>query len=199
MLTLYKNSGLFCAQACMKIILKHYFPKKKFSLQKLSKLTYKRRNGATYTLGVVLALDKLGLKTKYYTKTKLNKKHKQHKLIQKYCKKYLLSEKTKEKLIQEIKKKKLVTVKKLKLTDLKKFLKKNYLIILLLNWALIKNKKKYIGHFVILNKIDSRVVSVINVGPKEASVNYKIPLKKLNKAWHSRGTDSDVIVIYGKK
>ena len=61
MLVLYKNPGLFCAQTCMKIVLRYYYPKKKFSLQKLAKLSYKMKNGVTSSVGIVLALDNFEL------------------------------------------------------------------------------------------------------------------------------------------
>lgn len=200
MLTLCKNPGLFCAQACIKIILKHYYPKRGFSLQELAKLSYKRKNGVTDSLGIILVFDKLGLKVKGFTeKLELNKRYKQEKSLHDCYKKYSSSKKIQAKLIKETKLKKLVNIKKLEINDIEKFLKKKYLIILLLNWATIKNKKGYRGHFIILNSIDSKEVSIVNVGPKKPSLNYRIPRNKFVKAWHSKGTDSDAIVISGKK
>lgn len=72
-------------------------------------------------------------------------------------------------------------MKKLKVSDLKDLIKKS-LIIILLNQAIIKNKNKYIGRYVTLNKINSKTVSVTNIGLNETSSNYKIFLKKFIKA-----------------
>ena len=183
--TFYKNPGRFCAQTCMKIALKHFFKNKDFSLQNLAKLSYKKKRGDTNSLGIVFALDKSGLKTKLYTQ-EINSLRGINKIIHK-------------KLVKKLKNKRLIILKKLKLSELKTFVTKKYLVIVLLNWKTIKNKNGFQGHYVILNEIGTKKLSVINVGHAEASANYLISLKKFNKARHSKGTDSDVIVIYGKK
>lgn len=181
----YKNPGLFCAQTCMKIILKFYFPTKKFTLPHLAKLSYKKRKKLTNSLGIISALDKLDLEAKLYSQND-------------NCSSGLTNKEYK-KILKKLKNKKLIKLRQLKIKNLKNFINKNYSVIVLLNWKVIKNKKGYCGHYVILNNITSKKVSVINVGPNEAKQNYGLPYKKFDKAWHSKGTDSDTLIIYGKK
>jgi len=192
----YKNLDLYCAQACMKMIIGYFDPKNKINLDKLSELSHKRKDGGTNSTGIVLAFHDLGYEVKLYTKTLEDEQLSPE--TQEYYDKYGIDKKIKGSIIQKAKNKGLIIVKKLNLHNIKNFLDKKQGVIALINWNKVVDKKGYTGHFVVLTKIVGNSIYFHQPGPNDATPNKKISRELFMNAFNSEGTDNDVIIVKGK-
>ena len=193
----HKNPDMYCAQACMKMIVGYFDPKNKIDLDKLSKLSHKRKDGGTNSTGIALAFHDLGYKVKLYTKTLKDEQLSSE--TQDYYDKYGIDKELKGSIIQKAKNKGLIIVKKLNLQKIKNFLDKKHGVIALINWNKVVGKKGYTGHFVVLTRITNNSTYFHQPGPNDATPNKKITSELFMNAFNAEGTDNDVIIVKGKR
>lgn len=88
--------------------------------------------------------------------------------------------------------------KDLSLNELLGYLSTNSIPIVLVNWLVAAGKEGYSGHFLPLSGYDDEYVYVHN--PGIANAQAYLPLKKdlFLRAWESKGTDKDTVVISRK-
>jgi len=201
------KTDLHCMQACMQMILKYYYPDKKFSIEELNKLL---KIGSKKMYGfpemAVAVLSDLGINAKYYASSddrEWYKKGKQY-LLKKYSKEVaediwkMTDFKTQKPFFKRVLKEKRFVCKKLLFKDLKNFFKKGCLICPIININILENKKGYAGHAVLIIGIDKKFITFHDPGlPPEP--NNKIKWQDFIRSWKSQGTANTVIVVFGKK
>lgn len=89
--------------------------------------------------------------------------------------------------------------KDLSITQLTKLLTKNSIPIILINWNILTKKKNYQGHFVVLSGHDEKNIYIHNPGIAKAQAFMPIKKELFKKAWESKGTDKDLILISNPK
>lgn len=196
-----------CMQACMRMILKYYYPDKSISIRKLNKLLkIGSRKGYLFPDMATVVLSNLGVNAKYYTTSDDKDWYKRGKgyLLENYPKQIAedIWEKTDFRISKPFFKRALrekrYIKRKLSLKDLKNFLKKGCLISPAININVLENKPGYAGHAIIITDIDKKFVTFHDPGLPPVP-NSKIKIKDFVKSWQSPGTDNTVIVAFGKK
>lgn len=74
---------------------------------------------------------------------------------------------------------------------------KNRAIIALLDWNVIIGEKGYLSHFVPLVSYDRENIYVHNHGFDDTKKYMPINKRLFNKARKAKGTDEDILIIYG--
>ena len=90
-----------------------------------------------------------------------------------------------------------VEIKSFRLEELLTFLDKEHMMIVLLDWNIVRNleEKGYQGHFVPVVGYDKEKVYVHNPGMKDPMPSYPISREVFDKARKAKGTDEDFILI----
>jgi hypothetical protein len=201
------KTDLHCMHACMQMILKYYYPDKKFSISRLNKLL-KIGNKKMYGFPEmeVVVLSDLGINAKYYSSSDDRKWYNKGKeyLLEKYQKEVaediwkMTNFKIQKPFFVKALKEKRFIHKKLSFEDLEAFFKKGYLVSPTININALENKKGYAGHAVLITDIDKKFITFHDPGllPMPDS---KIKKKYFIKAWKSAGTDNTVVVVLGNK
>lgn len=157
-----------CFQACLKMILKYYFPEKDYSWEELDKITQKIPKKATWSEAGYLYLAENNFDVVYIRQIDIKRflqqglKYLQEeygKEVREYIKKYgdikqgveifkTFANHPQIKCENRIPKK----------GDVKYYLSKSYLIICLVNWKMLYHKKGYGGHFVLVFGFDGKKI-----------------------------------------
>ena len=88
--------------------------------------------------------------------------------------------------------------KSLSQEELLSFVTENSLPIILLDFNVIKGKEGYHGHFVPIVGHDEENVYIHNHGRKDTQEFMPIKRDLFEKARKAKGTDEDILVVYGK-
>ncbi|PIN89524.1 hypothetical protein COU57_06020 [Candidatus Pacearchaeota archaeon CG10_big_fil_rev_8_21_14_0_10_32_14] len=170
---------------------------KKYSFDNISIETKQLESGMVWSLGIARASAKLGYKTKYFSSS-ITDLHSDLDFYKKYANdKAMLVLKD----LQEESSKLGVQIveKSLSLEELLSFVTEDSIPIVLLNWFVISGKDGYFGHFVPLTGYDEKFIYIHNPGMKNPQEFMPIEKSLFQKAWESKGTDKDTIVIYREK
>ena len=194
-----------CLQACLKMVLKYYFPNKNYSFGKLDKMTMHVKGMWTWQSASLLALAEIGFEV-------INIENLDYKKFAKNGDKYLKKIWTEEvfsiqnkysDLKQEQKiAGKMVESEKIKLvnrdvnfSDLENYFKKDYLVLVSVNPCVFENKKCYWSHIVLVTDINEKWVTFHDTG-LPAIKNRKISRKKFEKAMTKpRKPDTNLIAL----
>ncbi len=84
------------------------------------------------------------------------------------------------------------------LEELLKHVSRNSIPILLVNWFVIANRPGFSGHFLLITGYDKENIYVHNPGIANARAHLSIKKEIFVRAWESKGTDKDAIVIFRK-
>lgn len=194
-----------CMQACMKMILKYYFPKRDFSFEQLDELIGlgKRKLWSTPVQAAVV-FDNLGLNVKCYAARDfedylregaeyIKKNYQDWKTILEHIDLNLDLDFTKEALKRGI-----LENEELQFDLIESFFKKGGLIMLVINRNVLKDKKGYDGHFVLITDIGRDYVEFHDPGlpPKPKRRESKC---KFIQSWYDPDTDRSALVTFGKK
>ncbi len=183
-----------CAQRALQMVLEYFG--EKHSIKELSKLTKQLPSGMTWTAGIARASKKLRFNTKIISKQ--NFSHEEDNI--EYYKKHIKEMSTLHELIKENKQLGIPSKEKdLSITQLTKLLTKNSIPIILINWNILTKKKNYQGHFVVLSGHDEKNIYIHNPGIAKAQAFMPIKKELFKKAWESKGTDKDLILISNPK
>ena len=194
-------------QACMQMILNYFYPKKKFSIKKLSELLrIKNKKMYCFPEMTVAVLSDLGINAKYYTTSDDIKWYKEGKkyLLENYPKQVaediwkMSNLKISKPFFKKVLKEKRYIHKKLSFEDIKKFFKKGYLISPVININVFEKRKGYSGHAILITDINKKFVTFHDPGLPPIP-NSKISKQNFIRAWQSPGTDNTIIVVFGKK
>jgi len=191
-----------CFQACLKMVLKYFFPEKDFTYEELDKITDKPKDKWTWICAASVELKNMKLKTRLYSKLDYNSFIKNG---ADYIRKFY-DKKTAEKLIEmtdiesEIEntkkmiKENIFELKELTFNDIENWFKENYVMILLINSKMINNKSGYAGHFVVLTGFDKEYVFVHDSGIENGSPNRKVKKDLFIKAWKYQKIEHTILI-----
>lgn len=179
-----------CFQAVIRMVLKYFLPDQKYSWKQLEKMTAKKKGLWTWSMQGLMNLKKIGFDV-------VNMEDFDYKRFSKEGGKYLIERLGKEVGKAQIKHsdisqemriaKKFIKVFGEKtvlptISDIKKFLKKGYLVGCNVNSKVLDGKKGYVGHFVLVFGFDEKNLYLHDPGlpPRK---NRKVPIKRFIKAW----------------
>ena len=193
-----QTTKLNCGPAALRMILT-YFGKDP-GIDILEKKTGIKEGKGIFTIQIATAAASLGYKTDFYSKHILfNEEHLKHEFYQKYADNMNLE--SSKKLVEEAKKAGVnVQEKTLSLEELLRFVNKERIPIVLLDWnvATGNREKGYQGHFVPVIGYDGKNIYVHNHGLKNPQESMPISRELFDEARKASGTDEDIVVIYKK-
>jgi hypothetical protein len=149
------------------------------------------------TIQIAIAAASLKYKTEFYSKHVLfNQENLKHEYYQKYSDMNLEQS---QKWVKDAEKSGVkIKEKTFCLEEILKFVTKDSIPIILLDWNVIKSKKGYQGHFVPIIGFDKKNVWIHDHGFEDNHESISIPRETFDKARKAEGTDEDIIVIYRK-
>ena len=184
-----------CGPLALKMILKYFG--ENHSFEELSELEKALDSGMVWSLGIARAAKKLGFPVKFISDKNFNFEEDEIDFYKKYAdnKAMLILKKLKKdakKLGIKIQK------KNIPIEELLTYVSKNSIPIVLINWYVISGKRGFNGHFLPITGYDNKKIYVHN--PGLASAQSYLPIKRelFLKAWESKGTNKDTIIIYRK-
>jgi len=205
----YSNTkdDLHCFQACLKSILKFYFPKKNYSFKYLDRVTAHKEGKGTWISAALIFLAKKGFKVvniENFNYVKFAS------LGEKYLQKFWANEvyqtqkkfsdiKNEQRLAKLLIKEKNIKLKKRPaiLKDIKKFFKAGYILLCTINPYILQNKKGYFSHLVLITDLNTKekIIKFHDPGLSPQK-NKKTPLNLFLKAmgYPSRGSTSLIAV-----
>ena len=181
-----------CGPRALQMVLSYFG--KNLTLPEISQLERQIDTGLVWTLGIARAAKLAGLNSKVISMTNFS-----HDDEIDYYEKY---KGDKGKIVLEELKKEIgelgveVEERDLELTELLSFITRKSIPIVLINWYVISRKEGYSGHFVPLVGYDSENVLVHNPGIDRASPFMPLKKELFQKAWESKGTDKDIVIVY---
>lgn len=189
---LYSNTpdNTHCFQAALRMVLKYFQPEREFTWEELDKISGKKKGMWTWPAAAELWIRDQGYKiidlgifdNEEFSKRpqaylleffgeKAGREQIEHADIKKEA------ELAKQLYEAGIEKKEIPT-----LTTIRELLKKGYLIICLVNSRVLRNRKGYAGHSVVIRGINEKAIFINNPG-LPAQENEKVALGKFEKAW----------------
>jgi len=202
----YRNDkdGKQCMQVAMKIVLKHFLDKD-YYLEELDRLTKRKKDKWTWTPQIVSVLYDIGLDVKYYSSVDLKDMLEGEGYVRKVMgddAEKVLKFMDVPVVVDSIKKLleyDIFEKKNLKFKEVEDFMKRRAVPMMLIDYSKFSGNKGYNGHFVVVTGFDDSSVYYHETGPKNIEANKKVSKKKFVDAWNSKGTDNDVVVVFGKK
>ncbi len=170
---------------------------KKYSFNKISKETKQLESGMVWSLGIARASLKLGYKTKFISTTNFSHETDDLEYYKKYSNdKSMLVLKDLQNEVKELKLSQ--EERNMPLEELLSLVTKDSIPIVLINWYVISGKEEFSGHFVPITGYDKKFVYIHNPGLAQAQAFMPIEKSLFQKAWESKGTDKDTIIIFRK-
>jgi len=153
--------------------------------------------GLVWSVGIARASKVLGFPTKFVSTTNFSHEESDIDYYKKYSHdkaKIVLKE-----LSEEIKKIGVeVQERNMTLKELLSYVSENSIPIVLVNWYVIAGKDGFSGHFLSVSGYDEENVYVHNPGLASAMPHLPIKRDVFLRAWESKGTDKDTVIIYRK-
>lgn len=194
-----------CFQACLKMVLKCYFPDKNYSFKELDKISKHKKGKWTWQGAALITLAKLGFDV-------VNIENLDYKKFAKdgdvYLKKIWSDETFKlqnkfSDLNQEQKiAQKLINLKKVELvnkiarmSDVEKYFSKSFFVMVSVNPCVFERKKCYWSHLVLVTGMDRNFITFHDPGlppVKNKRVSKKIFEKAMTKPWKE---DTNLIAV----
>jgi len=202
----YANTGdgSQCYQVAMQSALK-YFLSEDFSVETLDKLTNRKKDKWTATTQIVPALYELGLKVRYYSKTELEAALSGEKYIRETYgadADKVLKIVDVDALVESARtllKYDLFEQKVLSLEEIEEHVRKKHVPLVLIDWNKIIGRPSYQGHFGVITGFDEENIYFHQSGPATPTPNMKITKSTFMEAWNVKGTDNDIVMVYGKR
>ncbi len=190
-----QTTDLNCGPSALKMVFSYFG--KNFDIKTLEEKSGIKEGKGISTIQIATASALLGFKTELYSKyLSFNPEN----LKLDFYKKYSDSEmQQSEKLIKEAKYAGVKLYEKtLSLEKILKFVTKDSIPIILLDWNIVKDKgdKSYQGHFVPIVGYDENNIYVHNHGLDNPRKFLIINKRIFDKARKAKGTDEDLLVIY---
>ncbi len=199
----YSNTkdNTHCYQACLKMILKHIFPKKNFTFKKLDKLTNKPKGKWSWYPAGLVSLHKMKLIVKLYSMfdyKKFSQKGEDYiySLFSKENAEIVIKKSDIPSAVKDTKKmlkRRIFQRKRIHFRKVEEFFKKGYDIMLWVNSRLLNRANGFTGHFVVLTGFDKNNIYVHDPGLPPRP-NRKVSKKHFLKAWEYKRY-GDVVLI----
>jgi hypothetical protein len=190
-----------CFQASLKIVLKYFFPDKDFTFEELDKMTDKPLNKWTWPSAGLVALKKMGLEVKFYAKMDYNKFAERgvdyfYEIYPNDADEMIKNSDIESEIenAKEMIKHNIFSNEKVGLGDVERWFDQNYLIVLLINSNVLRNKKGISGHFVVLIGLDKNNVVIHDPGLPPMK-NRAISKDLFLKAWRYPKEDYDTMLF----
>lgn len=184
-----------CGPIVLKMVLEFFG--EEYSFDEISKAERQIDTGLVWSVGIARAAKKLGFRTKMISQTNFRQEENDIEYYRKYASDngmIVLKE-----LADEIKKIGVeIEERNMSLDELLSYVAENSVPIVLVNWYVLAGKEGFSGHFLPITGYDEKYIYVHN--PGLASAQDYLPLKRENflKAWESKGTDKDVVIVFRK-
>ncbi|UCG95462.1 MAG: hypothetical protein JSV92_00195 [archaeon] len=194
-----------CLQACVKMILKHYYPEKDFSFEQIDKLFgYRGKVFWSSPIQAAVVLDGLGLEAKSFAREDFETylKDGSEYIKKKYSDwENILKNMDMELELSFIKKalnKGLVENMELKFEGMESFFRKGAIVSPAINVNVLKNKEGYAGHAVLITDIGDDFVELHDPGLPPIP-NRKVDKEKFIRAWYDFDTGRYTLIVFGKR
>lgn len=190
-----QTTKMNCGPVALKMALE--FLGEKYSIEELEKLTEIKEGKAVFTIQLAIAARKLGFKVDFFTKfLGMNPEN----LNLDFYKKYTAERVSLEERFLHAKNLGVkIEEKTISLPEIIDNIKEDRIIILILDWNVIKGVENYQGHFVPIVGYDEENIYVHNHGFLNPTAFLPISKKLFEKARKAKGTDEDIMIIYRKK
>jgi len=192
-----------CFQACLKSILKFYFPKKEYSFSYLDRVTAHKKGKWTWDTAGLLFLQKKGFSVTSIADFSYKKFIKNG---EKYLKEiwteeiFYTQKKFSDLKNEQYLAKKLSDSKDIKLierpatiSDIKKLFNNGWIVMPSINPFVINNKKDYANHIIIITNLNDKMITFHDSGLPPLP-NRKIPLTKFLKAFYYPDKESGSLI-----
>ncbi len=169
----------------------------KHSFEEIAEKERQIDTGIVWSAGIARASRLLGFPTTFISTSNFSHEENDIDYYQKYAHdraKIILRE-----LHDEIKKMDItIRERDMSLGELLSYVSKDSIPIVLVNWYVLADREGFSGHFLPITGYDEEHIYVHN--PGLASAMPYLPIKKeiFVRAWESKGTDKDTIIIYRK-
>lgn len=191
-----QTKELNCGPVALKMALE--FLGEKYSTKDMEKEVEIKEGKAVSTLKLAIAARKLGFKVEFYSKTLgLNKEN----LKMDFYKQYNdLDESESQKLFNEAREIGVELYEKtLSLEEIINNIREDRIMIVLLDWNVIKGKEGFQGHFVPIVGYDEENFYIHNHGFLNPEAFMPMKRELFDKARKSKGTDEDIVIIHRKQ
>jgi hypothetical protein len=196
-----QNDDVHCFQACLKMVLKHFLPKKNFTFMELDRMSCRHGDNRSWVCSAAICLNMMDLKVKLYSIFDYKKFSKRG---AEYIKEFYPDNVAKNiisysDIDSEVKNadamlsKNIFKLKKLSFSEINKWFMRGKKIILLVNWGMLNNKE-FSGHYVLLTDIDDDNVYIHDPDIEKGSPNRKVEKNLFIEAWkHPEGENAFLI------
>jgi ABC-type bacteriocin/lantibiotic exporter with double-glycine peptidase domain len=189
----YKQTPLNCGPTALRMVFSYFGNDTDISV--IENLVNKKDGKGVSTILLAIAAAELGFKTEFYSKSiYFNEDH----LKKDYYKKHadITSHEQSKIIVNEARNKGIQLFEKsITLNEILQKITTNSLPIALLDWNIVKGKKGYNGHFVVIVGYDKDNVYVHNQSFRNPKPFMKIPIEFFEKARKADGTDEDLVII----
>ena len=192
-----------CFQACLKMILKYFFPERDFTYEELETISDKPENKWTWLCAVSVKLKNMGLKVKHYSVFDYNdfvksgedyiRKTYEKSIAEKMIR--LTDIKSEVENSDRMLKENVFELKEVSLRDVENWFKDGYTAIFLINCSIINKESGYEGHYVVLTGFDDENVFINDPDRWKGSPNRKVEKDLFVKAWSFPEKENTVILI----
>ncbi len=193
----YEQASTFdCGVVSLKMIFDYF--QSGISLEEIQKFANVKENKGATIIQLAIAAKKLGFDTSLYS---IDEEFDETNLELEFYKENADLElyKNINKLLAEMKSLGVsLVVGELKLDKLLSMLSKDSMLLILLDFNVIRGEEGYRGHFVPIVGYDDENVYVHNFGKEFVEPNLAIKRDVFDKARKAKGTDQDLLVIRGK-
>jgi len=184
-----------CGPLALKMALEYLGESHPFQL--ISEYEKQIETGLVWSVGIARASKKFGFPTKFISTSNFNPEENDIEYYKKYSNNNAML--VLKKLSDEIKEIGVeIQEKNMPLEELLTFVSDDSIPIVLINWYVISGKDGFSGHFLPVTGYDEHHVYVHNPGMKNAQEFLPIARDIFLKAWESKGTDKDTIIISRK-
>lgn len=189
----YRNTkdNLHCLQACLKSVLKFYFPKNDYSFKYLDRVTAHKKGKGTWLSAALLFLAQKGFDI---INIEIFDYKKFARLGEKYLKRLWTDEifqtqkrfsdfKNEQRLAKILIKDKRIKLEKRSATlrDIRYFFRKKYILLCTINPYVLEGKKGYYSHLVVVTDVKKDTITFHDPGPLPLK-NRKVSLKLFMKS-----------------
>jgi len=171
------------------------FLRKNIPYDLIEKLADKKQNKSLWTINLAIASAKLGFKTKFISKSiHFNPNNLNLDFYKKYSDENFINQS--EQLIKKAEHNGVILEEKsVNLAEITKNLSQNSILIVLLNWNIMKEKEAFHGHFVPIVGFDKENIYIHNSSIECPASNLAVKRDLFDRARKSQGTDEDILVI----
>ncbi len=184
-----------CGPLALKMALEYLGEKHPF--QEIAKEEKQTETGLVWAAGIARASKRMGFRTKIISNNNFNPNDNDIDYYDRYSNnkgKIILRE-----IQREIKRMGVeIEEKDISLNELLKYVSKDSIAIVLVNWFIISGQPGFTGHFLTIVGYDNKNVYFHNPGMAEAMDYLRINKDIFLKSWESKGTDKEAIVIFRK-